>query len=120
MVDAPQRVQHIVQRVLSSPQCARFFGGPALRWAGNEVSLAPVDRASDELLRVDRLVLLHDEAAGAAPTWWVLDYKLSSQPAQVVAYQAQMQRYVAAMRALQPHDEVQGAFITGTGDLVVV
>jgi ATP-dependent helicase/nuclease subunit A len=122
MTDAPQRVQQVVQRVLNSPQCARFFGGPALRWAGNEITLAPADAeaAADELLRVDRLVLLHDEAAGAAPTWWVLDYKLSSQPAQVMAYQAQMQRYVAAVRALQPQDEVRGAFITGAGELVEV
>jgi ATP-dependent helicase/nuclease subunit A len=120
MADAPVRVQHVVQRILTSAQCARFFDGPNLRWAGNEVTLAPVDGPTDEVLRVDRLVLLHDTVAGTPPTWWVLDYKLSSQPAQVLAYQAQMQRYVAAVRALQPQDEVHGAFITGTGDLVVV
>jgi ATP-dependent helicase/nuclease subunit A len=120
MADAPQRVQHFVQRVLDSPQCARFFGGAALRWAGNEVSLAPASGSAAELLRVDRLVLLHDEAAGAAPTWWVLDYKLNSQPAQVLTYHAQMQSYLAAVRALQPQDEVRGAFITGMGEVVVV
>ncbi len=118
MVDAAQQVQLVVQRILDSPACARFFAGPALRWAGNEVTLAAAEPSSDELLRVDRLVLLHDEAAAAPPTWWVLDYKLSSQPAQVVAYQAHMQRYVAAVRALQPHDDVRGAFITGTGVVV--
>jgi ATP-dependent helicase/nuclease subunit A len=48
----------------------------------------------------------------------VLDYKLQHAPAQTLAYQQQMQTYVAAVQALQPSDRVRGAFITGAGEVV--
>ena len=110
---AAPRVQHIAGQVLASPACARFFAGPALRWAGSEV---PVEQGG-ELLRIDRLVALAD---GEATTWWVLDYKLQSAPEAVPVYRAQMRRYMAAVQALQPADAVRGAFITGGGALVEI
>ena len=63
-----------------------------------------------------RLVAL--EEAGADRVWWVLDYKLSHAPAELVAYREQMARYVLAVQALQPDDRVRAAFITGAGDVV--
>ena len=48
---AAARVLAPVQAVLSSPACARFFGGPQLRWAGTEVPVA----AQGQTLRIDRL-----------------------------------------------------------------
>ncbi len=104
-------VGSIVQRVLASAACRRFFDAAALRWAGNEVPLAD----ADGVLRLDRLVHL-DEAG--TPTWWVLDYKLAAAPAALAAYHAQMARYVAAVRAAQPGEAVRGGFITGTGAFV--
>jgi len=101
-----------VQAVLSSPACAQFFSGPALRWAANEV---PVAHGS-ETLRIDRLVALA-EAEGAV-TWWVLDYKLQLSHAALPAYHAQLRRYAEALRLLQPKDKVRAAFITGDGELV--
>ena len=68
-----------------------------------------------QLLRIDRLVALEE---GGQTTWWVLDYKLRSDPSRVEAYRQQMQAYVAAVQALQPADMVRGAFITGLGELV--
>jgi ATP-dependent helicase/nuclease subunit A len=107
--------------ILGSPDCARFFTGPALQWAGNEVPVA----SKGESLRIDRLVALAsgvpgDEAAPQALTWWVLDYKLHGAPQQTPGYLEQMQRYVQAVQDLQPHDEVRGAFITARGELIEV
>ena len=109
------RVEQLAAAVLHSPDCQRFFEGPALRWVGNEV---PVEWAG-EALRIDRLVALQ-EAGAAAPTWWVLDYKLQAEPSTVEAYREQMRRYMAAVAALQPGDTVRGAFITGRGQVVEV
>ncbi len=100
-------------RIWRSPACARFFGGPGLRWAGNEV---PVSEAG-ELLRIDRLVEV-DEASG--PVWWVLDYKLSPAPQRQAAYRAQLQRYRRAVQALQPGATVRCAFISGEGAVLEV
>jgi ATP-dependent helicase/nuclease subunit A len=111
---AALRVPQMAGLILSSPVCARFFGGVALRWAGTEVPVA----AQGESLRIDRLVALAENGAEGPLTWWVLDYKLHGTPAELPAYRAQLQRYVAAVQALQPGDAVRGAFITGRGELV--
>ncbi len=123
---AALRVPQIAGQILASPACARFFGGAALRWAGTEVPVA----SQGESLRIDRLVALAEAGAGdpsgaggpggegARLTWWVLDYKLHATPAEMPAYREQLQRYVAAVQALQPGDRVRGAFITGRGELV--
>lgn len=107
------RVATLARQVLDSPACAAFFGGPALRWAGNEVPLAG---AGGELLRIDRLVLLHEP--GSAPVWWVLDYKLQTGAASLPLYREQLRRYVQAVAALQPGEAVRGALVTGAGDLL--
>lgn len=107
-------MQAVAGRVLASPDCARFFQGPALRWVGNEV---PVSEAG-QALRIDRLVALADAAGGL--TWWVLDYKLNAGPASIDGYRAQLQRYRAAVQALQPGDAVRAAIITGQGGLIEV
>ena len=96
--------------VLDSPECRRFFAGPALLWAGNEVPLA----ADGSLLRVDRLVQLAGERG---VQWWVLDYKLHASPGEVEAYRQQLAGYVAALQALMPAEEIRGAFIAAGGRL---
>ena len=106
-------VAALAQTILGSPDCARFFGGPQLRWAGNEV---PVSDAG-EPLRIDRLVQL-DAADG--PVWWVLDYKLQHAPQQLAAYRAQLLRYRDAVRRAQPGDAVRCAFVTGAGAVVEI
>jgi ATP-dependent helicase/nuclease subunit A len=106
-------VEPLATRIWHSPCCARFFGGAALRWAGNEV---PVTDAG-EVLRIDRLVEL-DEAGRR--TWWVLDYKLRHAPQALAEYRDQMLRYRSAVQALQPGADVRCAFITGAGEVVEV
>jgi ATP-dependent helicase/nuclease subunit A len=119
---AGPRVHQLVTRIFDSPACARFFSGPGLLWAGNEVPVAGL--GAGEPSRIDRLVQLLDAEEATATggpsrhTWWVLDYKLNHAPAEIAGYQAQMRAYVAAVQALQPADRVQGAFITGAGQVV--
>ena len=109
----PGQVAQLARNILLGADCARFFEGPQLRWAGNEV---PVGEGG-ELLRIDRLVQLveADEA-----TWWVLDYKLQHAPEQLDAYRVQLLRYREAVRRAQPGEAVRCAFITGAGVVVEI
>ncbi|MFT3955285.1 MAG: UvrD-helicase domain-containing protein [Piscinibacter sp.] len=106
-----EEVGRIAARILAHPDCARFFGGAALRWAGNEVPVA-LDGA---VLRIDRLVRLDDDGAD---TWWVLDYKLQHRPEELDAYRAQLAAYRRAVAQAQPGARVRSAFIAGDGRLI--
>ena len=106
----PPEVARLAGRDLAQPRLRALLRGPALRWAGNEVPVAE----AGEVLRIDRLVALEDEAPG----WWVLDYKLQHAPAGPSAYREQLRRYREAVQALQPGDAVRAAFITGAGEVV--
>jgi ATP-dependent helicase/nuclease subunit A len=106
-------VARIAGQIWRSPACRRFFDGPQLRWAGNEVALAD----GSELLRIDRLVALEEQGR---TVWWVLDYKIALDPAAEPAYHAQLQRYRGVLQRLQPHDEVRAALISGAGRLIEV
>jgi len=65
--------------------------------------------ASDgTLLRLDRLVE-HDGAL------WVIDYKWSMGDAERLAYEAQVRRYVVAVRAVAGTQTVRGGIITAAG-----
>jgi ATP-dependent helicase/nuclease subunit A len=106
-------VASIVRRMLEHPDTAAFFGGAALRWAGNEVSVGDAGRTQ----RIDRLVLL--ESAGER-TWWVLDYKIRHDPAGLAAYREQLLRYRALVARAQPGDTVRCAFIAGSGERIEI
>ena len=106
-------VARLAATIWHSPECRRFFGGPALRWAGNEVPLAD----AGEVLRIDRLVQLDE---GAGPTWWVLDYKLASAPGEQAEYREQMLRYRRAVAALAGGEPVRCALVNGQGSVIEV
>jgi len=106
-------VARLAAVILYSPACTRYFRGPGLRWAGNEVPVS----AAGEPLRIDRLVLL-DEADG--PVWWVLDYKLQHAPQALAEYREQLLRYRAAVQAAQVGALVRCAFVTGAGEVAEV
>jgi ATP-dependent helicase/nuclease subunit A len=99
--------------ILRSPDCARFFGGAALAWSGNEVPVS----AAGEVLRIDRLVRLD---AGKGSVWWVLDYKLQHAPHELEVYREQLLRYREAVRLAQPGAEVRCAFVTGAGAVIEI
>ena len=110
-----RQTEQLARTILESPAARRFFDGPALRWSGNEV---PVGDGGD-VLRIDRLVLL-EEAAGAGPTWWVLDYKLQHAPQELDAYRAQLLRYRDAVGRAQPGSTVRCAFLSGAGEVIEI
>ena len=66
-------------------------------------------------VRIDRLVR-RDTPGGAQ--WWVLDYKLGESPEKLRRYEAQLQGYVEAVRALVGHEPVQAALIAGNGEFL--
>ena len=107
-------VQAVALRILTSPDCARFFDARWLAWAGNEVPIAGVDAQAGAVLRIDRLV----RSAGEAPTWWVLDYKLEGRPQDNAGHRDQLAAYRRAVQALQPGEPVRAAFINGAGALI--
>ncbi|HEY4067731.1 MAG TPA: 3'-5' exonuclease, partial [Burkholderiaceae bacterium] len=106
----PAAAAQLARRILDSADCARFFGGAALRWAGNEV---PIGGLGAEPLRIDRLVELDD-------AWWVLDYKLNHAPQALAEHREQLRGYRAAVQQLNPGASVRCAFITGAGALVEI
>ncbi|HLO94656.1 MAG TPA: 3'-5' exonuclease, partial [Burkholderiaceae bacterium] len=110
-----ERLERCVRAILGSAECAPFFDGKQLLWAGNEV---PVSHEGQDL-RLDRLVQRRGEP-GAAAQWWVLDYKLHEAPQRQPEYLQQLQQYRVAVQALQPGEPVRTAFITGQGRLVEV
>ncbi|WP_394787986.1 UvrD-helicase domain-containing protein [Rhodoferax sp.] len=80
-------------------------------WSGNEVALT----YQGKTLRLDRLVRRRDTGA-----WWVLDHKSKAQPQRDPLLVQQLETYREALLALYPGAEVQTAFLTGAGGLVVV
>jgi ATP-dependent helicase/nuclease subunit A len=111
-----EAVREVVDAILSSADCERFFRAEGVLWAANEVPV--VD--GGESLRIDRLV--HRRAGPGDPpsgVWWVLDYKLSRSPQLVDEHRIQLERYRRVVARLQPHDAVRAAFITGAGAVVI-
>jgi ATP-dependent helicase/nuclease subunit A len=111
----------LVNRVLQSPSTQRFFNGPDLLWAGNEVSVPVAGDEAPQALRMDRLVVLR-QAGGSADSreWWVLDYKLHPAPHTVPEHCAQLLRYRDAVQGLQKPQPVRCAFITGEGEVIAL
>lgn len=106
-----ERAMEQVRCLLSQPALQPWLDPEQVRWAGNEVAL----HHDGQVLRIDRLVQI-DQPHGRQ--WWVIDYKLGHRPQDQLAYQRQLQRYVEAVRCLQPGDDVRAAFITGQGEWV--
>jgi len=80
-------------------------------WSGNEVEL----HHRGELLRLDRLVRRRADGR-----WWVLDYKSAAAPEHDEALLGQLRGYRAAVEAAYPGAQVQAAFLTGQGRMVLV
>jgi ATP-dependent helicase/nuclease subunit A len=110
---AAPAVLDAARAVLESPACRRFFHGPGLRWAGNEVTLAG---PAGQTMRADRIVELDDGAGGIE--CWVLDYKLATAPEALAGHRPQLEAYVAAVAAASPGLRVRGAFVAGDGRVV--
>lgn len=97
--------------ILRAPALQTWLDPAQLAWSGNEVALDE----QGQVLRIDRLVA-RDTPTGRE--WWVLDYKLQHRPEKLDSYRQQLNRYVAAVSALQTGDRVYAVFITGAGEWV--
>jgi ATP-dependent helicase/nuclease subunit A len=95
------------QRLLISPELARFFDARQYLAASNEM---PYINAKGELKRIDRLVEFDDEV-------WVLDYKLGDSE-DAARYQAQMHEYRAAMQSVYAGKTVRCALVFAGGELI--
>jgi ATP-dependent helicase/nuclease subunit A len=84
-------VAAIAQRILSGSATQRFFDGPQLAWAGNEVPIA-LDDGRDA--RIDRLVAIDGDPGGRC--WWVLDYKLAHAARAAEVHRPQLEAYARA------------------------
>jgi ATP-dependent helicase/nuclease subunit A len=110
-VSEQARALQQVRTILFEPALQAWLDPAQLAWAGNEVPL----QHQWQVLRLDRLVATE---VNGRRRWWVIDYKLGHRPQSQEAYQHQLRRYVDAIQALQPGDEVGAAFITGQGEWV--
>jgi ATP-dependent helicase/nuclease subunit A len=108
-----QQAADMARRILTG-EAAWAWQTQRLGWHGNEVEML----LGGQLLRLDRLVQRID--AGHEGHWWVLDYKSALTPGQQPALLAQMQLYRAAVQQAYPGANVQAAFLTGQGNVVVV
>lgn len=104
-----ERATELAQRIQNG-EGAWAWQAELLDWEGNEVEL----HHQGAVLRLDRLVRRRDTGV-----WWVLDHKTAARPERQPRLVAQLQRYANAVRAAYPGAEVQAAFLTSDGRLVV-
>ena len=118
-------LQKVVAAVRHSPDTQRFFSGPDLMWAGNEISVAgsigAVGEGRHQALRIDRLVALR-EPGGLSDScaWWVLNYRMHPAPHTVPEHRTQLLNCREAVRSLEAPQAVHCAFITGTGEVIAL
>jgi ATP-dependent helicase/nuclease subunit A len=104
----PQAVLAAASRVLDAPALAPLLQPAQVAWAANEWVL----HDGPDLLRIDRLLRQPDG------TWWVLDYKLDTDPGAHPAHRQQLARYARLVQALLPGEPVRAAFVSGDGRLL--
>ncbi|MBC7575558.1 MAG: UvrD-helicase domain-containing protein [Herminiimonas sp.] len=93
--------------ILSQPHLRRFFDPALFRSADNEVDVM----ADGVVMRIDRLVRFDDE-------FWILDYKRSAGPDDLVAHARQLAEYRRALQAVVGESAIRTALITVDGALL--
>lgn len=93
-------------QILASKPLEKFFDPDQFVFARNEMELIH----HGELIRLDRVVMLDD-------AFWILDYKRNYFEFQQADYQAQLEQYRRACRALFPGVRICCALITVDGKL---
>lgn len=104
----PAAVLAAASRVLDAPALAPLLQPARVAWAANEWVL----HDGAEPLRIDRLLRQADG------TWWVLDYKLDSEPGAHPEHRRQLRRYLRLVKALVRGEPVRAAWVAGDGRLV--
>ncbi|MCZ4311999.1 UvrD-helicase domain-containing protein [Comamonadaceae bacterium G21597-S1] len=106
--EAADRAATMARSILAGPG-AWAWDAAQLSWQGNEVELV----SDGAVLRLDRLVQRRDNGQ-----WWVLDHKSNLAPLRDPALVAQLARYRAAVRAIDPAQVVHAAFLNGQGEWI--
>ncbi|MCW5629953.1 MAG: UvrD-helicase domain-containing protein [Rhodoferax sp.] len=106
--EGADRAAAMARNILAGPG-AWAWDAAQLSWQGNEVELV----SDGTVLRLDRLVQRRDNGQ-----WWVLDHKSNLAPLRDPDLVAQLARYRAAVRAIDPAQVVHAAFLNGQGEWI--
>lgn len=103
--------QAAAERLFASPLVKRFFDKDQYVWAKNELAFV---LPNGEQGRIDRLVYDGKHV-------WILDYKTGQpDPLQMQSYRQQLSYYVAAMRAIYPHQNIRSALLLNDGQMLEI
>jgi len=107
---ASETVATYARTIRQGPALQRFFDRAQFSWSADEFDVV----SDGEVLRIDRLVRF-----GAQPRaiWWVLDYKLTLDPAADRDLRRQLACYRDAVQRLAGDAPVHAAFVSGDGAL---
>lgn len=109
-----QDAHDLVSRILSCQDAQPYLDPDQALWCRNEVSLSH----QGAVIRLDRLVLMA-ETVTEPPTWWIIDYKIESQPQRLSHYREQLSLYRDAVLAVASSGQaVRCAFLTGQGQWI--
>jgi ATP-dependent helicase/nuclease subunit A len=100
-------VRQQADKILNNTTLEKYFNATKFMAAFNEMEIW----FQKKLLRLDRVVHFADEI-------WVLDYKRQYLQMEVAAYDAQLQEYVNALKALDGSKQVRAGLILGDGSLI--
>lgn len=93
--------------ILSESSLRRFFHPEEFSFARNEMDVV----YQEQLMRLDRLVVLGDEV-------WILDYKRQLLDSEQSGYQDQLRTYAAALAPLYPMKKLSLALILADGQFI--
>ncbi|MFA9273249.1 MAG: UvrD-helicase domain-containing protein [Candidatus Aquirickettsiella gammari] len=93
--------------ILSASSLRRFFHPEEFSFARNELDVV----YQEQLIRLDRLVVLDDEV-------WILDYKRQLLASEQSGYQEQLRAYAAALTPLYPMKKLSLALILADGQFI--
>ncbi len=100
-------VSNQAHAILHNAELERFFNPAHFRYARNEMDVM----AENKMLRLDRVVVFDDEV-------WVLDFKRQLLAVERASYQAQLEQYCAALKAIYSRQKICAGLILADGKLV--
>jgi ATP-dependent helicase/nuclease subunit A len=101
--------------ILRNADLAHFYDASQHSFARNEMDIMH----EGELMRLDRLVVFHQQASKCANEVWVLDYKRRLLDSERKDYLQQMQNYREAVAAIYPGRVVRSGLILADGNLAL-
>jgi ATP-dependent helicase/nuclease subunit A len=100
-------VRQQAENIVNNSALEKYFNSAKFMTAFNELEIW----FQKKLLRLDRVVHFADEI-------WVLDYKRQYLQMEIAEYEAQLQEYVSALKALDNSKKVRAGLILSDGSLI--